>query len=76
MSDKLDPRYCVAKITDVENALTEVEQKIFYELAKKVDDYRTYIQNKTPLRVIVIESDWPEFEPTKELLFKRINGGG
>ena len=56
-------RYTVLKNTDIAKALTESEVLILTILASKVDAGRESL-GKKPLNCVVVENDWPEFEPT------------
>lgn len=56
-------RYLVAKVRDVEAALSEVEQLELQKLLNKVETYRTQ-SGKEPLVCVVVESDWPNYEST------------
>jgi len=56
-------RYVVFKIKDMKQSLTISEQKTLQQLSDKVDKYRVGIK-KTPLKCVVVEHDWPEYEPT------------
>lgn len=66
----LEHRYIVVKNTDFENYLME-------ELKHKVREALAYIEigrkndDRPPLEAIVIEKDWPEYEPTKKALEDR-----
>lgn len=65
-------RYLVLKLKDIDNALTETELSILILLSQKVDHYRTEI-GKEWLNAVVVESDWPEFEPTWKAIEDRIS---
>lgn len=56
-------RYLVAKVRDVETALTDGEKQELAALLKKVEQYRTD-SGKPPLECVVVESDWPNYEET------------
>ncbi len=51
-----------------------MEQHILGLLARKVADYREQDMEKQPLACVVVESDWPEYEPTWEAIKKRVVG--
>lgn len=71
---KLEPRYIVLKVKDVQAAgITEDEREAFNAVCDKVLDHR--IKNgKGVLGCMVIESDWPEFKPALQMLAERIDG--
>ena len=69
---KREWRYLVAKRVDVERALTEVEQNILQTLLHKVHVWRTTVAGKATLDCVVVESDWPEYEPTWKAIEKRV----
>ncbi|EMV2967456.1 hypothetical protein AAB236_005676 [Klebsiella pneumoniae] len=58
-----EARYLVAKIRDVEAALTDIEKAELHRLMQKVDAYRTD-NGKDPLECVVVESDWPNYQST------------
>lgn len=58
-----EARYLVAKIRDVEAALTDIEKAELHRLMQKVDSYRTD-NGKDPLECVVVESDWPNYQST------------
>ena len=65
-----EERYTVLKISDVHGALNanETEQLIYLE--EKIDAYRE-LRGKGALVCVVVESDWPEYEPTWESIVTR-----
>lgn len=64
-------RYYVAKSKDVIKHLTSEEQQILSVLLDKVALGRLS-DKKTELRCVVVESDWPEYEPVWGMIQKRI----
>ncbi len=66
-------RYLVLKNEDIASALSPIEKLALGQLTDKIlqDRYeRGY--GRQPLTTVVIEEDWPEYEPTWELLEARI----
>lgn len=57
-------RYLVVKHTDMLNYLTEVEQSTLKYLAAECERRRSTISGRVPREYVVVESDWPEYEPT------------
>lgn len=65
-------RYLVLKYKDVLKHLNETEQRSLIELSKKVDAGRRR-RRKGPIECVVVESDWPEYEPTWAAIEKRMD---
>lgn len=65
-------RYMVFKLKDIKAALTQDERGILKHLMGKVHDYRLG-EGKAPLECVVVESDWPEYEPTWNAIEKRVD---
>lgn len=68
-------RYLVFKLKDAQAALTQDERGLLNHLAGKVDDYRLG-EGKRPLVCAVVESDWPEYEPTWQAIEQRVDKAG
>ena len=66
-------RYTVLKITDVAEALEPDEKTELIRLETKVEAWRG-IHDKLPLECVVVESDWPEYEPTWKSIADRVDG--
>lgn len=60
---KREERYIVAKLRDVDEALTSGEKQLLQSLMQKVDVHRVN-QGKRPLECVVVESDWPNYQST------------
>ena len=60
---KREFRYLVLKFKDANEHLSETEKRQLALLAGKVDAGRAEA-GKMPLECVVVESDWPEYEPT------------
>lgn len=58
-----EARYVVLKIADVMKCLTVSELIELRHIQTKVEEHRAEIGNP-PLGCVVVESDWPEYEPT------------
>ena len=57
-------RYVVLKATDLQAVgLTEVELDLLKAVCQKVDQYRRE-SGKPDMECVVVEKDWPEYEPT------------
>lgn len=60
MTFKHEERYVVLKLKDLD-ALTTSEAEALYCICTKVLNHRK-AQHKPPLRTVVVEQDWPEYE--------------
>lgn len=67
-----EARYVVLKIKDLDKSLTALEIRILTDICAKVAESRA-AAGKTPLRCVVVESDWPEYEPTWKLIERRVD---
>lgn len=70
----LTKRYVVLKDTDIFNSLSFDELSQFFKICEKVNAHRQQ-RGASEFNGLVIEEDWPEFDPTVELLSKRISKG-
>ncbi len=68
-------RYIVFKKKDVQAALSRDESATLRRLVQKVDRHRLD-NGKVPLVCVVVESDWPEYEPTWQAIERRVDGDG
>ena len=70
---KLEERYIVFKLSDVEEHFTPGEKQ---QLARLVEVQRVGREEagKAPLKCVVVESDWPEYEPTWKAIEARMTG--
>jgi hypothetical protein len=65
-------RYLIFKIKDCAAALSQEEKNTLFVLSKKVADWRS--DNYKPrLKAVVVESDWPEYEPTWAAISARVD---
>jgi len=71
---KRENRYLVFKIKDVEGALNKREQENLKELLMNVNNWRELLMRKPDLKCVVIESDWPEYEPVWKMIQNRVEG--
>jgi hypothetical protein len=65
-------RYIVFKTKDVYEYLTPAERDQLKSLCEIVTSRRLQA-NKQPIECVVVESDWPEYEPTWEAITKRVD---
>ena len=70
---KREERYIVFKLSDVEEHFTPGEKQ---QLARLVEVQRVGREEagKAPLECVVVESDWPEYEPTWKAIEARVTG--
>lgn len=69
---ELEDRYIVLKRKDIEDYLTTNERDDLIHVVHQIDKARRTV-GKNILEALVIEHDWPEYEPTKKLLEERIS---
>lgn len=67
---KREERYVVFKLTDLCNSLKGDEIR---QLAMEYAEQRR-LKGKPPLECVVVESDWPEYEPTWKAIEARMTG--
>ena len=68
-----EARYAVLKSADVMQCLTVSELIELRRIQAKVGEHRTGI-GKPPLDCVVVEADWPEYEPTWKAIEARVTG--
>ena len=65
-----EERYIVFKLSDLGNSLKGDEIR---KLAREYAEHRKQL-GKKPLDCVVVESDWPEYEPTWKAIEARVTG--
>ena len=65
-----EERYVVFKVSDLGNSLKGDEIR---RLAREYAEQRR-LKGKEPLECVVVEKDWPEYEPTREAIEARVTG--
>ena len=74
MSDfKREPRYVVFKIKDIHAYLSAAQIDALQTAGETIAVGRA-ISGKAPFNAVVVEQDWPEFEPTWEAIEARMTG--
>ena len=68
-----EARYMVLKSADAMKCLTVSELIELRRIQAKVEEHRAEI-GKPPLDCVVVESDWPEYEPTWRAIEARVTG--
>ena len=70
-----EPRYVVFKIKDIERYLDPGTAQVFWDTLSLVGweiAYRRGADGKLPFNALVIEQDWPEFEPAWAMIEERM----
>ena len=70
---KREERYIVFKLSDVEEHFTPGERQQLARLAE-VQRVGRSEAGKPPLECVVVEADWPEYEPTWKVIEARVAG--
>jgi len=70
---KREERYIVLKLTDLDAALTPPARECLERLCDLVALQRA-LTGKRPFQAVIIEDDWPEFEPVWGMLERRVDG--
>lgn len=70
---KREPRYIVFKIKDLDNYGDCVTREALRCIGEQIADGRRR-DGKPPFNALVVEQDWPEFEPTWAAIEARCNG--
>ena len=70
---KREERYIVFKMSDVERYLTDADRAYLAMMKNEIDAGRD-CANKPPFKGLIVESDWPEYEPTWRAIEARVTG--
>ena len=70
---KREPRYVVFKIKDIQAYCSESIRGTIEEIGRLIAHGRDY-EGKPPFNAVVVEQDWPEFEPTWAAIEARMAG--
>lgn len=73
MTFQRENRYIVLKVSDYNQCLTDKEAIELSNIVYKVDAYRRK-QGKDILQTVVVERDWPEYEPVWQMIEARVSG--
>ena len=68
-----EDRYIVFKLSDVERYLTDADRTYLAMMKNEIDAGRD-CANKPPFKGLIVESDWPEYEPTWKAIEARVTG--
>ena len=68
-----EDRYIVFKLSDVERYLIDADRVYFAMMKNEIDAGRD-CANKPPFKGLIVESDWPEYEPTWNAIEARVIG--
>jgi len=69
---KRETRYILLKLKDVDAALTPDQREMLEQLQDRVAIHR-YLQGKRPLQAVIVEDDWPEYEPVWKMIEQRMD---
>lgn len=69
---KRENRYTVLKMSDVNDALSDGEKRALKDICDRLRFHRICI-GKQELRCVVVESDWPEYEPVWNMIERRMD---
>jgi hypothetical protein len=67
-----EDRYLVFKRKDIEKYLTENDQSVLYGVSNIIRKGRFKDGRDFDMDCVVIESDWPEYEPAWEMIEDRV----
>lgn len=70
---KREPRYIVLKVKDLENYCNTEAMVALRRIGERIAEGRRD-HGKPPFNAVVVEQDWPEFEPTWEAIEGRMTG--
>jgi hypothetical protein len=73
MEMKLEQRYVVLKIKDIQRYIPEYKWKLMRELICDDIEKKRREDGRPDFDCICIEKDWPEYEPTLKLLSERVD---
>ena len=68
-----EDRYIVFKLSDVERYLTDKDRAHLAMMKREIDAGRD-CANKPPFKGLIVEADWPEYEPTWRAIAARVTG--
>ena len=68
-----EDRYIVFKLSDVERYLADADRTHLAMMKNEIDAGRD-CANKPPFKGLIVESDWPEYEPTWKAIEARVTG--
>lgn len=69
---KREHRYLIAKLTDVDAALSLEEEAALFGILGKLEAYRKSV-GKHPFDAVVVEQDWPEYEKVWSMIEERVS---
>jgi hypothetical protein len=67
-----EKRYLVIKLSDAAKYLTPIQIKSLREVGEQID-YLRALEGKPPMQCVVVEHDWPEYEPTWKAIEQRVD---
>jgi len=85
MTFKREDRYIVLKISDVRDMLSHATESEYTCVAEDIENLERIAmhvvdsrakQGKPPLKCVVVESDWPEYEAVFKAIEQRVQSHG
>lgn len=68
-----EDRYLIFKRTDIEELFTDEAKAELQTLSAAMRQARS-LEDKRPLKCVVVEDDWPEYETVWNMIEKRVDG--
>lgn len=68
---KREERYAVFKYADIDAALSDSDKLLLSAVVNKIDRYRKE-QGKEPIKGVVVEHDWPEYDQVWKMVETRV----
>ena len=68
-----EERYIVLKLKDVGHFLSAEQRMDLDDILGTINAYRKQLGKDTPLKAVVVESDWPEYERVWKMIEARVN---
>jgi hypothetical protein len=65
-------RYIVLKYTDIDACLTQEQHDQLDDICRAVNRHRL-LAEKQPVQCVVVEEDWPEYEPVWNMIGQRVD---
>lgn len=69
---KREERYALFKYADIDAALSDSDKLLLSAVVNKIDRYRKE-KGKEPIKGVVVEHDWPEYEQVWKMIETRVN---
>jgi hypothetical protein len=70
---KLEERYVVLKRSDLQKYIKRQFRLQLQGVVETINQHRDFFESKGPLKCVVVESDWPEYERVWKMIESRVN---